>query len=191
MSAGASHGVVNFGQATMNMMRLEHGYKLWGRELTLDTNPFEAGLGGSPDPFIFIKYSGLINFEKKGDFIGRQASERLKDKTFDRRLALLTFPPEKNEKIPLEWRTLPFGNEVVRRVGQEERIGQITSGSYSVRLQRPIAFAWISNDIDNNQEVIIIYSNKNNLNIQLSVDIGLDHRLTANILQELPHAPTY
>ena len=45
MQAGEAHGVVNFGQATMNMMRLEHGYKLWGRELTLDTNPFECGLG--------------------------------------------------------------------------------------------------------------------------------------------------
>ncbi|VDN25693.1 unnamed protein product, partial [Cylicostephanus goldi] len=107
--AGAPYGVVNFGQATMNMMRLEHGYKIWGRELTLDTNPFECGLGG------------LVDFSK-GEFIGREAALEQKDKSYDRRLALLTFDPEYNPNIPLEWKNLPFGNEVVRREGQEEAI---------------------------------------------------------------------
>lgn len=49
MAAGRPLGIVNFGQATMNGMRLEHGFKIWGRELTLDTNPFECGLGALVD----------------------------------------------------------------------------------------------------------------------------------------------
>lgn len=49
MAAGQPLGIVNFGQATMNSMRLEHGFKIWGRELTLDTNPFECGLGALVD----------------------------------------------------------------------------------------------------------------------------------------------
>uniref|UniRef100_A0A1I7WRY2 DAO domain-containing protein n=1 Tax=Heterorhabditis bacteriophora TaxID=37862 RepID=A0A1I7WRY2_HETBA len=56
-----------------------------------------------------------------------------------------------------------------------QRIGQITSGSYSVRLQRPIAFAWIGSDVKSDEK--------------LTVDIGLDKRLTANILENLPHRP--
>ncbi|KAK6026054.1 FAD dependent oxidoreductase [Ostertagia ostertagi] len=100
--AGAPYGVVNFGQATMNMMRLEHGYKIWGRELTLDTNPFECGLGA------------LVDFSKE-DFIGKAAALELSKQKFDRRLALLTFDPADNAQVPLEWKSLPFGMEVVRR----------------------------------------------------------------------------
>ncbi|KAK6010459.1 glycine cleavage T-protein barrel domain protein [Ostertagia ostertagi] len=122
----------------MNMMRLEHGYKIWGRELTLDTNPFECGLGA------------LVDFSKE-DFIGKAAALELSKQKFDRRLALLTFDPADNAQVPLEWKSLPFGMEVVRREGHEERIGQITSGSYSVRLRRPIAFAWIDSDIQPNE----------------------------------------
>ncbi|KJH45283.1 FAD dependent oxidoreductase [Dictyocaulus viviparus] len=160
--AGKSHGVVNFGQATMNAMRLEHGYKIWGRELTLDTNPFECGLGD------------LVDFNKE-DFIGRASALGLSKQSFDRRLELLTFDPAENSTVPLEWKNLPFGMEVVRREGQEKRIGQITSGSYSVRLRRPIAFAWIDNDVQRDEI--------------LSVDIGLNQRLKATILEKLPHTP--
>ncbi|KAJ1370390.1 hypothetical protein KIN20_032104 [Parelaphostrongylus tenuis] len=160
--AGTPHGVVNFGQATMNSMRLEHGYKIWGRELTLDTNPFECGLGT------------LVDFNKE-DFIGRPAALSLSKQTFDRRLELLTFDPADNSSVPLEWKNLPFGMEVVRREGQEERIGQITSGSYSVRLRRPIAFAWIDSSVQPNE--------------RLSVDVGLDCRLIATILEKIPHTP--
>ncbi|KAE9418545.1 hypothetical protein Angca_007510, partial [Angiostrongylus cantonensis] len=147
--AGTPHGVVNFGQATMNIMRLEHGYKIWGRELTLNTNPFECGLGA------------LVDFNKE-DFIGKPAALSLSKQTFDRRLELLTFDPADNSDVLLEWKNLPFGMEVVRREGQEERIGQITSGSYSVRLRRPIAFAWIDSSVQPNE--------------RLTVDVGLDRR---------------
>ncbi|CAI4222420.1 unnamed protein product [Auanema sp. JU1783] len=164
MREGKQYGVANFGQATMNMMRLEHGYKIWGRELTLDTNPYECGLGG------------LVDLSKP-DFIGKSAAEKLKDQTFERKLVLLTFDPAENSEIPLEWKNLPFGNEVIRREGQEERIGQITSGSYSVRLQKPIAFAWINGGITSTE--------------RLTVDIGLKNNLKARVLEELPHRPTH
>ncbi|KAK6729820.1 hypothetical protein RB195_006711 [Necator americanus] len=164
MRAGAPYGLVNFGQATLNMMRLEHGYKVWGRELTLDTNPFECGLGA------------LVDFTKE-EFIGRPAAIELSKQSYDRRLALLTFDPADNPQVPIEWSNLPFGNEVVRREGQEERIGQITSGSYSVRLHRPIAFAWIGTDVRPDE--------------RLTVDIGFERRLVGTTLESIPHIPIH
>jgi len=44
MSAGAGLGVVNGGYYAIESMRLEKGYRAFGRELTPDYNPVEAGL---------------------------------------------------------------------------------------------------------------------------------------------------
>ncbi|CAD6184521.1 unnamed protein product [Caenorhabditis auriculariae] len=161
ISAGRPHGIVNFGQATFNMMRLEHGYKIWGRELTLDTNPYECGLGG------------LVDLSKV-DFIGRASAEEFSKQTqFKKRLALVTFDLTESQ-VPLDTRYIPVGNEVIRREGQEERIGQITSGAYSVRLQKPIAFAWIDSSVGANDRLV--------------VEMG-DKKLLGTILESLPHAP--
>ncbi|CAI5439407.1 unnamed protein product [Caenorhabditis angaria] len=152
MSAGASHGLVNFGQATLNMMRLEHGYRIWGRELTLDTNPFECGLGK------------LVDFSKK-EFIGRASALELSKQEFGRRLALITLDGENGETF--DERYIPAGHEVIRRDGAENRVGQITSGAFNVRLQKPIAFAWLDQSVG--------------LDEKLVVDVG-DRRLIASSL---------
>ena len=44
MSAGATFGAVNAGYYAIESMRLEKGYRAFGRELTPDYNPVEAGL---------------------------------------------------------------------------------------------------------------------------------------------------
>ncbi|VDN30230.1 unnamed protein product [Cylicostephanus goldi] len=144
LDVGAPHGIVNFGQATWNIMRLEHGYKVWGRELTLDTNPYECGL------------EALVDLSKD-DFIGKEAALEQSKMKFDRRLALLTFDPADNPDIQLEWDHIPRGHEVIRRQGHEERIGQITSASYSVRLRKPIAFAWIDSNVQPDEKVGCIH----------------------------------
>ncbi|KAF8366343.1 hypothetical protein PRIPAC_84172, partial [Pristionchus pacificus] len=126
MAAGRPLGIVNFGQATMNGMRLEHGFKIWGRELTLDTNPFECGLGA------------LVDLKSGKDFIGKASSIEHATQTFNRRLALITMDTDS---------VVPAGNEVLRREGEEERIGQVTSAGYSARLQKPIAFAWLDSSV--------------------------------------------
>ena len=57
--AGAEFGgVKDFGAYAMNSMRLEKGFRGWGAEMNVDTNPLEAGLG------TFVKLN------KKADFIG-------------------------------------------------------------------------------------------------------------------------
>ena len=61
------------GYYALESLRLEKGYRAWGRELTPDNNPWEAGLGFA------VKLD-------KGDFIGRDALLAAKDKPPARRL---------------------------------------------------------------------------------------------------------
>ena len=44
IAAGRDLGLVNAGYYAIDSLRLEKGYRAWGRELTPDINPFEAGL---------------------------------------------------------------------------------------------------------------------------------------------------
>jgi 4-methylaminobutanoate oxidase (formaldehyde-forming) len=65
MEAGRDLGLVNAGYYALDSLRLEKGYRAWGRELTPDINPFEAGL------------SFAVKLDKDGDFRGREALARL------------------------------------------------------------------------------------------------------------------
>ena len=64
-SQGRDLGLGHFGTMTLNTMRLEKGFKMWGPEMNLDVTAVEAGL----EAFIrfkkkvfkrFLKYSNLI-----------------------------------------------------------------------------------------------------------------------------------
>ena len=66
-SAGQDLGVANAGYRALDSLRLEKGYRYWSSELSPDTNPYEAGLG----------FAVAL---KKGDFIGRNALERIERK---------------------------------------------------------------------------------------------------------------
>jgi len=96
---GAQYGIVNFGMKTLNTLRIENGYKLWGREvgsefpilagiqtneknghsismqLSLNKNAYEAGV------------SSLIDMSKP-DFIGKAACAQFQSTTPERRLSL-------------------------------------------------------------------------------------------------------
>ena len=64
MSAGADLGLANAGYYAIESLRLEKGYRAFGRELTPDYNPVEAGL--------------LFACKLKTDigFLGREAVEK-------------------------------------------------------------------------------------------------------------------
>ena len=66
MSAGADLGVMNGGYYTIDSMRLEKGYRAFGRELTPDYNPVEAGL------------TFACKLKTDIPFLGREAVEQAK-----------------------------------------------------------------------------------------------------------------
>ena len=107
MQEGAAFGARNAGYYAIESLRLEKGYRAWGRELTPDYNPYEAGL------------SFAVKLDK-GDFIGRDALLAAKATPPKRRL--LSFAALSPDA------PLAHGGELVLRDG--EAAGEVTSAAY-------------------------------------------------------------
>ena len=131
MDAGAALGAKDAGYYAIESLRLEKGYRAWGRELTPDYNPYEAGLGFAVD----------LN---KGDFLGRAALLAAKDKPLSRRL--LSFVGEMADT------PLAHGGELVLRNG--EPAGEITSASYGHTLGGIVALGYVKTDGETNADLL-------------------------------------
>jgi sarcosine dehydrogenase len=121
MDAGAELGVRDAGYYAIESLRLEKGYRAWGRELTPDTNPYEAGL------------SFAVKLDK-GDFIGRDALLAARGKPPAKRM--LSF-------VGLEPDTpLAHGGELILRDG--EPVGEITSAAYGHTLGAIVGLGYVA-----------------------------------------------
>ncbi|XP_013778311.1 dimethylglycine dehydrogenase, mitochondrial-like [Limulus polyphemus] len=120
IDAGKDLGVGDFGTYAMNSLRLEKGFRMWGAEMNMDSNPYEAGLD------FFIKPN------KASDFIGKAAIQEIKRKGLRRKLAYLAMDVEDVD---------PEGNESVWSSGKI--VGYTTSGAYGCTVKRSIAFAYL------------------------------------------------
>jgi aminomethyltransferase len=119
--AGTPYGLVPAGLACRDTLRLEAGMALYGNELTVETNPFEAGLGR------------VVKFDKAADFVGRAALESKRDAGTSATLVGL---------VGKGRRAARHGYPVVDEGGTE--IGTVTSGALSPTLGYPIAMAYVA-----------------------------------------------
>jgi 4-methylaminobutanoate oxidase (formaldehyde-forming) len=119
MLAGQELGVRNAGYYAVESLRLEKGYRAWGRELTPDYNPYEAGLAFA------VKLD-------KGDFIGRDALLAAKGRPPARRL--LSFAATSPDT------PIAHGGELVLRNG--EPVGDITSAAYGHSVRGIVALGY-------------------------------------------------
>ena len=67
MEEGKPFGLEPIGLGARDTLRLEMGYALYGQEISADINPLEAGL------------SWVVKLNKKENFIGKAAIQKLKD----------------------------------------------------------------------------------------------------------------
>ncbi len=114
MEAGAPLGLRPGGYRAIDAMRLEKGYRVWGTDLTTDTDPISAGLG----PFV----------DRSKDFIGRAALPDAPDRVL--RCLVLDDPG-----------TVCLGGEPVRVDGVP--CGRVTSGGFGYRVGASIAYAYL------------------------------------------------
>ena len=120
MEAGDRFGVGRGGYYTIESMRLEKGYRAFGRELTPSENPVEAGL--------------LFACKLKTDieFLGRQAVEKAKAEGPQRKLVGFSV----DEPEAMLW-----GGELVLREGAVA--GQVTSGAWGEAIGSCVGLAYV------------------------------------------------
>jgi len=121
MEAGRDLGLVNAGYYAVESLRLEKGYRAWGRELTPDINPYEAGLGFA------------VKLDKEGGFRGREALLQARERGVRRRIvSLVVDAPHTNL----------WGNELILRDGVP--VGFVTSAAFGHTLGKPVALGLIT-----------------------------------------------
>lgn len=119
MVEGEEFGLKPIGLGARDTLRLEACYPLYGNEISEDVNPLEAGL----------KFA--VKF-KKENFIGRQALVEIKEHKPERKLI----------GIEMTGRGIPRKGYPVFNSGGWQ-IGEITSGTHSPTLKKPIGLALV------------------------------------------------
>jgi glycine cleavage system T protein len=115
ISAGTDHGLVPCGYRAIDSLRLEKGYRVWGADITSETDPFSAGLGFA------------VRMDK--EFIGR---DRLSGEPGAQRLVCLVLGDP---------RSVALGNEPVKHGAAV--VGRVSSGGVGYALGLSIAYAWV------------------------------------------------
>jgi aminomethyltransferase len=120
MEAGKEFGILPCGLGARNTLRLESAMSLYDHEISDEINVFEANLG---------RFAKL----EKGDFIGRDALQKVKDGGGPERIL-----------VGLEMVERGIGRDGYPVLSAEgKRVGEITSGSPGPFVKKNIALAYV------------------------------------------------
>ena len=116
--SGESHGLQPIGLGARDVLRLEAAMPLYGQELSLDVNPYEADVG--------------FGVSMKSEFTGKEALKAAKAAGIARKR--VGFVVE-SRRIPRPGMDLLAG---------DERIGNVTSGTFSPTLSASIGMGYVT-----------------------------------------------
>ncbi|MCP5071916.1 MAG: FAD-dependent oxidoreductase [Rhodobacteraceae bacterium] len=129
---GHAYGIADFGAHAVNSLRMEKGYRGFGAELTNEITLVEAGCQRFYAP-------------AKGDFIGRAATEALRDKE---PVTKLVYGEVAATDCDI------YGGEAVMQ--GDSVVGVCTSGGYGHATAKSLAFAYVEPDKTDGLEVVIL-----------------------------------
>src|SRR2546426_573657 len=118
LAAGRADGAGPIGLGARDTLRLEMKYVLYGNDIDETTNALEAGLGWVVKP-------------AKGDFIGREALEKIRAEGVQRRL------------VGLEMTERAVARHGYPAQKDGRAVGIVTSGSYGPSVDKYIAMAYV------------------------------------------------
>jgi aminomethyltransferase len=120
---GKAAGAIAAGLAARDTLRLEAAMPLYGHELSESTNPVQAGLGFA------------VNVEGR-NFIGREAIVAAKE---NRQLPIRVGLEMAGRRVPREH----YPVLAQKDAAPAGPVGEVTSGTFSPTLQKPIAMAYV------------------------------------------------
>jgi len=126
LESGRGDGAVPAGLGARDTLRLEAAMPLYGHELSETIDPLTAGLAFA------------VNLEGR-KFPGRDALARIKQRPLERRRVGLELA---GRRVPREHYAIRRANEPI----SSESIGEVTSGTFSPTLGRPIAMGYVRAD---------------------------------------------
>ena len=131
--AGLEFNIKPVGLAARDSLRLEMGFMLYGNDIDKTTNPLEAGLG-------------WITKLNKGNFIGRDVLLKVKSEGLSRKFVAMLG----NDKS--------FPRHGYEIKADNKKIGEVTSGTVSPVLEKPIAMGYVdvSQAAEGNEVNIIV-----------------------------------
>jgi aminomethyltransferase len=118
-AAGAAQGLLPCGLGARDTLRLEASMRLSGQDIDTSTNPLEAGLGWA------VKLD-------KGDFVGRDALQAVRDAGGPARLCI---------GLELEGRAIARHGYAISDGGRQ--VGEVTSGTFSFTLGKAVAMGYV------------------------------------------------
>jgi len=119
MAAGKPEGITPTGPS--DIRRIEAGILNYGIDMTLENNPYEAGL------------ERLVELDQKNDFIGKAALKRIKSEGVKRQSAGIEI-----DGAPLDFNLTRWPVSV-----DGKRVGFVTSAVFSPRLKKNIGYAML------------------------------------------------
>ena len=121
--AGAAFGLRDMGYYAIEGLRIEKAYRAWGRELTPDDTPWQAGLGWA------------VKLDKPRGFIGQKALLEAKAQPLTRRLVSVAL----DDAGPLLW-----GGETILRDGRP--VGDLTSAAYGHTVGAAVGLGYVTRE---------------------------------------------
>ena len=134
--AGQEFGIAAVGGGAFESLRIEKGYRFWGSDIHAEYNPYEAGLG----------FAVKLN---KGDFIGRDALQKIKSKGITRKLVAMTFDDPQ---------VIVMGKEpIVDFASPDKVLGYVTSANFGYTVGKSIAYGYVPIENANEGTKVRIY----------------------------------
>jgi aminomethyltransferase len=134
LNAGEAFGLKPYGALTMNTLRLEKAYPLYGNDINENCTPFQAGL------------DRWIRFEKK-DFVGRDALLKIQQQGVDRRWTGLVMESEAPANV---------NDKVFAGTGDLKEIGLVTCSNRGHSVGKILAMAYIDRGhVEPGQRVLV------------------------------------
>ena len=121
LEAGEEYGLRPYGNGALDSLRIEKGFRLWGKDLHTEHNPYEAGLGWAVD--------------LDTEFIGKEAvAAAANGDNIDHEVACLTLDDEDAAVLD---------NRPVFEAGGDDVLGYLHSAEYGYTVGRCVAYTYL------------------------------------------------